>query len=206
MKTFKTFLPVFPGFYSTIFEPCEDSEIEYINEQRGEKGLPLVQWDAIQFDYKDYYNRVGAKACNYIENVLNDIFGVKNIDICFEAIQSPKFYNLTNDSINCTIKIDKNIVLEYLKKNKEALQPYFTDTYTSRDGFISSYAPHIDIWIYDYFTEIDTNRHIMGAILDAIILNEVSDPNEDMYYHCAEEIGNVSALNYTELVEGVTNE
>ena len=51
---YKTFLPVFPGFYGTIFEPNESDEIDYINEVRQEAGLERVDDYSIEFDHSGY--------------------------------------------------------------------------------------------------------------------------------------------------------
>ena len=53
MKKIETYLPLFPGFYGTIFEPYEDSEIDCINEVRKEKGL-----DEIRCSDRDWETRV----------------------------------------------------------------------------------------------------------------------------------------------------
>ena len=42
--SFETYLPVFTGFYGTIFEPDESSEIEGINELRESKGLKPIDY------------------------------------------------------------------------------------------------------------------------------------------------------------------
>ena len=55
-----TWLPVFPGFYSTIFG-CDseaDNEIYNINGERGELGLPDIDYDSVNFDYDSYHNEI----------------------------------------------------------------------------------------------------------------------------------------------------
>ncbi len=55
MKTYKTYLPIFKGYYGSIFKPNEDSEIDYINELRTENNKPKINYDEIEFDYNKYY-------------------------------------------------------------------------------------------------------------------------------------------------------
>ena len=50
-----TYLPVFPGFYNTIFEfNDEDQEIDYYNDERESKGLSELEYDQFDFDYRAY--------------------------------------------------------------------------------------------------------------------------------------------------------
>ena len=70
MITFKTFLPVFPGFYSTIFESNgEDQEIDEINNLRTEKGLEPITFDDCDFNYAEYENEVSKECTNFIEQI-----------------------------------------------------------------------------------------------------------------------------------------
>ncbi len=198
MKTFKTFLPVFPGFYGTIFEPCEDNEIEYINEQREEKGLDQAKFEDMQFNYSEYQNEVSKKACDFIENQLNDL-GFK-ATVTFEILYSPREYNFTNDSINCTIEIDKEATIKYMEEHKTELAPYFIDRFTSRSGFTSFYPPYIDFWIDSLKDDTNEDDIILGSILDAILLNEDENMQENMYYYTSERV-NLECINIDELTE-----
>ena len=168
MKSIKSFLPVFPGYYGTIFEPDETDMIE------DDKTYEDYTWD-----YKDYQQRTAAKFCQIIESELSPIV---QIEIAFEAVCSPREYNFANDSINCTYKINAEalkIIHKYLLDNKDAFEEYLT-RYTSCSGFISSYSNSSNTWISDYWKEIETNAHILGSILDFLCENE--DINTDTLY------------------------
>ena len=69
MKT-ETFLPVFKGFYGSIFEPDETNEIDYINELRAEKELPEIDYDDCKFNYSEYYKDVSICLVNEIAGEL----------------------------------------------------------------------------------------------------------------------------------------
>ena len=66
LTTIKTYLPVFPGFYNTIFEADESNEISDINEIRRAQGWEAITYDQCKFDYEEYNKKVCEEACNYI--------------------------------------------------------------------------------------------------------------------------------------------
>lgn len=196
MKT-KTYLPVFPGFYSTIFEPDnEEMELDHINEIREEKQLPEITFDNCQWDYKSYFQEVSKSAVNAIEKQLNDVFDTKDIEIVFEALISPREYNFGNDSINIEINIEKELILNYLKENMPEFTEHIKEKYTSCSGFISSHSNDAKDWINDIKNEVELD-HKLGATLNFILLNEGYD-TEQLYYDIERPI--VQALNYDELI------
>lgn len=199
-KQVKTFLPVFPGFYYTIFEPQEYNEMDYINELRTEKGLTEAPWEAFKFDYSDYRERVAKGCVNFIEDRLNEVFENK-ITIVYEVISSPREYNFHTDAIHITIKATQKFrreLTKYLKANYEAFRLYIKDNYTSRDGFMSFYSNYAHDWIADMPNRMDTNAHILGALLEFVCQNEDIN-HDDMYMDiCGDTY--IQCSNYSELV------
>lgn len=185
----KTYLPVFPGFYGTIFEPSEDSEIEYVNDERKKKGLPKVDFDDMRFNYDEYRNDVAKKACNFLERELSDY--VKSIK--FDELRSPRFYNYSNDSINCIIEPKIKPIRKYLSDNSEAFDQYLKDQYTSYDGFISSYDNNRGDFMEG---QPFAHRHKLGSILEFICQNEGIN-QESLYYGCDDCY--LSVTNFEEL-------
>ena len=72
MNKIKTFLPVFTGFYNTIFEPNESSEIDNYNQLQGAD----YNYDDFEFDYEDYRKRVAEQCVESIEIELDLIFSL----------------------------------------------------------------------------------------------------------------------------------
>ena len=188
----ETYLPVFPGFYSTIFEPCEDGEIEYINDLRAEKGLKPLEFDAFEFDYRTYENDVSISCCEILESELSEFID----SIKFQALQSPKFYNYSNDSINCEIDVKINKVMEYLKNHESDWNDYLKDNYTSRSGFISSYDNFVDSpdWSKD---AIISGGHQLGAVLNFLCIEK--DITQETLYYGIESY--LSCTNFDKLTE-----
>src|SRR5262245_24180379 len=104
MRT-QTWLPVFSGFYNTIWEPDTTREVEYINEQRYAKGLSPITDNDCFWDNKKYEQRIAEKVTTEVGEYLKEkgfVAGYK-----FESLSSPKEYNFRNDSINVTFVISK---------------------------------------------------------------------------------------------------
>ena len=88
MKT-ETYLPIFKGFYGSIFEPDETNEIDYINELRAEKELREIDYDDCKFNYSEYYKDVSKCLVDEIADELSEF--VESIE--FQQLKSPQFYN-----------------------------------------------------------------------------------------------------------------
>ena len=206
MKKIKSYLPIFPGFYNTIFEPDEDQEIESINDTRKENGLNEVDFDKIDFDYREYEKDVSRQCVGFIQGVLKRDLN-NGINIEFENLYSPKEYNFSNDSINVTYRINKHFelaLIKYINENLEDFQTYLKGRFTSYDGFISFYSNDSDIWLNEYCRDLESDPVYIGALLDFYLLNEDEDLEMSMYDHV---IGNMclSATNYDKLIQAESN-
>jgi len=104
---FETYLPVFRGFYNTIFEPDFDQILIDNN----------VQFEDIQFDNTAYENKVAKLLCEYLAKRFGEEGLVHSIE--FEGVYSPKYYNYSNDSINCKIHLSKSNLKELKRLMKE---------------------------------------------------------------------------------------
>lgn len=126
--TIESTLPLFNGFYNTIFEADENSSIE--------EGKTYEDYN---FDYEDYRNRVAESCTNAIEEQLQQF----DIKVEFQAVVSPKYYNFSNDTINVAFHLDSvdfDSLHKYLLDNIEDFKTYLEVHYTSRDGFISFHS------------------------------------------------------------------
>lgn len=167
-QTIKTFLPSFPGFYNSLIDG--DFEIECFLDAEN------LEYDQIDFDFNKYKNHVAYYSCNYIEKELKD-FGV--LDILFENVYSPKYYNFETDSVNCEITINPLKINEYIYSNYNEFVDYLSKTYKSCSGFTSYYSYYAADWISETnnfldFTNCDS--HYLGAILNFICQNEFIEP------------------------------
>lgn len=170
-------LPAFYGYYGSGIDEIDDSsELEYVNELRDANGMdPLTSAEDFEYDWEGFYNQWNHSCTNIVEDHLKGLEMVKSIE--FIKLHSPRFYNFTNDRIECEIDINVGPVKEYIFENKDKFAEYLRDNFKSRDGFSSSYEYDVNFWInkLEYFEDLD---HIeVCAVLDFIINNEDSDYN-----------------------------
>jgi len=162
----KTFLPVFSGFYETIWQYPGDNLIYEINEIRKEKELSEINFDMLDINYNEYEENISINLCKILSKELKDF--VYSIE--YEALISPKQYNYSTDSINCIIDINVENIKKFIYNNKEKFQEYLKNKYTSYDGFISHYSNDFIEWENETnnFTELNVNEHYLGSILQFI--------------------------------------
>lgn len=173
MKTIKTYLPIFSGFYGTLFEDIIDSEEENIFEEN-----ESYTTDNVEFDYKTFKEDISKQCVGVFEDAFNRDMHTK-LSVSFESLFSPKFYNFENDSINVAISLsqdDFDTVISAIKENKTEISEQLKEKYSSRDGFSSFHSTDLDEWIEDLTLEFENEEdcsHKWGAILE--ILCDVLD-------------------------------
>ena len=203
IKVFETWLPLFSGFYNTIFEPDLDSELCEIKANGlvlgkcrrmiiDEDTLWNLAWEV--FDDNEYEEEVGYELCSAIKESSDMLENVE-----YQKVASPKEYNYVNDSIDCKISVDIDMLLEWIYKNKEYLDKYFHENYSCYDGFISSYPNSFDGWEMETekFTILD--GHYLGSILEAYFRKKGF--SEETLYYESEHDARVSHSAIAELVE-----
>tara|TARA_R100000781_G_C4079356_1_gene127180 strand:- start:1721 stop:2305 length:585 start_codon:yes stop_codon:yes gene_type:complete len=190
-----TYLPIFKGFYQSIYEPnnLEELQFEDINEIRENNNKKPISFDNIDFDYNKYYIDVSKQLCDVIQDELSDYINV----IRYKNINSPKYYNYSNDFIECEIEPKKDNILNYIKSNYNDWKKYLKDNYTSYDGFISNYDnnPKSEDW-NDY--NIINSKHQLYAVLNFISENE--GINELDIYDWLVDLW-IDVKNYDELIK-----
>lgn len=199
----ETWLPVFSGFYGTIWETDydEENEIEWINEQRTEKKLAPITWDDVEWDYEGYRQAVAKGATKWIGETLKREGFISGY--VFRELRSPREYNFANDAIDVEFTlstVNREKIQEYLEEHLEKFTEYISDTYTSCSGFISFYSNDATEWLADLDATLE-HRHKLGAVLSFILENE----DEEIELKICEDLhGNgvmLQAKNYEELTE-----
>jgi len=174
-----TWLPQFGGFYESEYTEILYDEDEYFGFSEIYKLPPDKDFhDFVEIDL--YYNNIGVFLCKATQDALSDF--IKSIQ--HQCIVSPKFYNFENDSINCEMEFDENLVLDYLLENSIAFEKYIFDRYSSRDGFTSFYSNNSANWLRIE----DWDKHHVGSIFEFILENEsilISIPENEFYEFCS---------------------
>lgn len=196
MKIIESYLPVFQGFYGSIFEyENEEQDIENHNEENGTD----LNFNDFEWDYKDYHKRVSEACVSSLWNYLKlDGF---EIDIQFDKLYSPREYNFSNDVIYCTYKVsdeDLQKLIDYCKDNNKEFTEYLEEGYSSRPGFISFFDTDKETWFSEYLKEdSDKFSKAFVGILEFYLNNE-GYRADDMYSDCSNE---TSYINYELLSE-----
>jgi len=212
-----TWLPGFDGYYGSIFDEDsgEENEIDNINQERKEKGLPEIGYDDCEWDYEEFYKNLSEDITGTVGNYLQDHKLIHDYE--FEKLSSPREYNFVNDSIHVTFILlpenEKNI-MQYLSRNKAQFETYLKDKYTSRSGFISSYSNDVYYWLQH--PELLTHEHMLGAVLNFILRSllvedqEIKNVDDCLDFWLAKKADSansqIQAQNYHELIKGDSNE
>jgi hypothetical protein len=185
MRKIKSYLPTFPGFAYTNFESdMAEENVLYNLEEDG------VKIEGIDWDYKEYMDRVAETAVGSVETYLeHDGF---SIGIEFEIVYSPRFYNFENDSIYCTYSVpdeDFGRLLEYCNDNSSEFKTFLEDRFTSRSGFISFFSTEPNTWFNEYLEEdSDKFERAFTSMLE-FYLQEEGYTVDDMLSDCQEDCG-----------------
>ena len=128
---------------------------------------------------------VSKSLCIEVGRQMSDFIGT----IKFESLESPKYYNYSNDSINVLIDPNKETISNYIYEHKDEFCKYLRDNYTSCDGFVSSHSNSFDEWecLTKNFRSFKIHSHYLGSVLQFIAENE-EITEEDLYYNVMEQI------------------
>lgn len=180
----------FSGFYESIHNQAFNDEIDYCftdyatgldnNEALSNRLYDSLDWSAAFNDYAKEY------AANFAY-----LFG---IEMQFESLSSPKYYNFTTDRIFCEIS-ESEMQRLFDETDKAILSKVSSEMFTSRDGFFSSYNADWKTW--GELSEFDHNQlhAVLMAWLETVRANEVGD-YEFAIYETLSCNGNISELVY----------
>lgn len=200
MKKIETWLPVFSGFYNTIWEPQTDTEIAYINERRNEGGFAPIGYNDCEWDYSGYQERVAEGVTKRVGAATIDAGLIQAIE--YQRIKSPKEYNFRNDSIDVVVTLtrgNEKAILSFLKVNETTFSAYLKEVYTSYSGFISHY-PNI---IAPFMADSPLNdKHKLGAILN-FCCGVVQVDEMTIYEDLTGNGVTLEASNYSALIAGI---
>lgn len=179
-----TWLPLFPGFYGTLWEPdhIEEYELEYINEWREREPFVSsepISWDDVDWNWKEYMERVSKDAVLSIQHALKEEGFIESLE--FQELRSPREYNFDNDSIDIlAVLTSKNIVniINAIENNFNDWSKYLKDCYTSCDGFMSFCSNDPADWI---IADCIEDSHKLGSILQFLVITVCDYTENDLY-------------------------
>ena len=140
-KTIKNtiYLPFFQGFYCSVHDiedwshqTIEDLKEDGKTELEIEKILDTLDYKAYMLDYsKQYVYHFESEYWSLLES-----YWLASIE--FKSLESPQYYNFSNDEININVTFNKSFKAKYLKlRNTQDFQDFIKKKCTSYDGFMS---------------------------------------------------------------------
>ena len=155
----------FSGFYESIHAANLDDTLEQLfqNDQGDidDKGIELLN------AYTGWTNELLANYCKlYVEAFNHEL----SLNLVFESLESPKFYNYTTDRIFIEIAIDELKAI-YDKTDKGELAKLVKSKFTSYDGFSSFYSNDLSDWP----SLLDWDHNQIGTLVECYLDQEDSD-------------------------------
>ena len=199
----ETYLPLFSGFYGSIWELDLHYIDEEISQARQDKGLfSDYNVDDLKIDYESFENDVVQNFAQALQENLSEYNLIKSIDV--QKIVHPAAYNFKNDSVDVAIEFYQENLSDFIYSRHESFCAYLKSRYTSRDGFISWYSNDFETWQSDtkHFSDFSKNGHILGAILD-FVCQELKIEEFSLYESVME---NIYPINYAENLDDIINQ
>ena len=174
---------LFYGFYESIYLNSDEIyyyEIEELEELETRLNQELENNFYIVYEWSDqerteYFNTVGVTFMDNMKYVINYYIPEEikqkdyyELEIEYQGIYSPKYYNYTTDKIGYKIKTNEKTMQE-LKKyilNLQGAKQYIFKRFKSYDGFISFLSNDIDYWKTE---PIETDEKYIGALIDMLL-------------------------------------
>lgn len=145
MKNIKSFLPVFSGFYETEFESILDNAIGEIIDsaiyevlKNGQVNEILLSCDTLSLHQNNFKADISKQCVIELQKKLS-AEGIE-VDIKFEKLFSPKFYNFTNDEIQCVYELNSDTlddILSLVVDNYTLFDIYVKELFDSMNTFAS---------------------------------------------------------------------
>ena len=128
----------FSGFYESIHDMYIDNWIDYMTSGDEADYLGISQDELADRLYMMDYSNIRKAICKHYIQAYNAVFYDEHnvhLDLEFNAMTSPQFYNFETDRLYCTIDKDKfSEILSLLNDSK--IQSVLSEKYKTRLGFI----------------------------------------------------------------------
>ena len=187
-------LPNFPGFYNNLdYFMCNQ---DYINEYYLDNN-PKASEKEIEKNYDDIFNKYDfTKAKNDIVKLFFDFS--KNylpnwIKLSSPKLDSPAFYNYSNDVILCNAKLNEVEFFIWYKSIKNTFQfkTFLKEKCTSYDGFSSFFSNNPnDI---DWKNPLEKDDARLDLLLEFYVNSQEQD--DDFYLEISQEFNDYDYYN-----------
>jgi len=186
-KTFKSFLPCFPGFYySAWYDPdyeasetfsAVDSYADTLHfpEEVLERYLADNPY-AVTYDYDKYEKDLSEAYADAVSDALDEA-GFSN-KIHFLKLDRPREYNFRGDYAEAEYEIDAEALVAYCtsEERRHFFADYLVHNCGPRPGFMPFHPATIEYW-----TDLDNGNEWTIAILVRFVLEQESGKGEHVW-------------------------
>jgi len=133
-------LPLFPGFYNTIFE------IDSLFRLEDEEDKPTEE-EYDRLDFKEMQNDAARQICKATEQEFEYLFRAyenSKVEFIFKYVDSPQYYNYRNDMIVVDATFNKKFVVDRVNEIKGILINLIKYKYEARDGYLPLVSNNFD--------------------------------------------------------------
>jgi hypothetical protein len=158
----------FPGFYESALDDDQTRALESIFDI-DDSGCNNAIPNELDIDYAPIREAQARAYADAWVSQYEDTTGIK-LQATYESMQSPKYYNFETDRLFITLSPLSIAELFTASEadNHKQLEQVIKSSFTSRDGFISSYSDELNIWLSSPVATWDHNE--LGALVDAVLL------------------------------------
>jgi hypothetical protein len=183
VSTLGTWLPCFPGFYNTEYEPDLDCELHQLNIDYIGDGV--VTHEDVDWDYQQYELDVVKHYIDYVNERLKPY----QVKLELEKIVSPKEYNFKNDAVDVIATYSIPRLQAWVKSHYGYVSSIIARDYRSCEGFMSHYSNDPEEWLEDAYE----HPHKLGKILDMLLKKANTFCAEEAYDYVYSNV----VVNYT---------
>jgi len=164
----KTYIP-FSGFYYSVHDNAITNSLETCYaDDCGELSRITAQrlFEAINY----------SECCQNYAQIYATEFGRRlKIDLTFQALHSPKFYNYETDQILVNVS-EEEVARIFAAADMEVLADEIKQRHSSRSGFISFYPNSLEKWLKTPIAEWD--EIMIWTLLEAYVITEEGRDHE----------------------------
>lgn len=181
-------LPFFCGYYESplynsdtlYWETNDEDNMEWYRECFGED----ITADDLDIDFTRYKEDCNKAFAQCFEAQSPEF--VEQVE--FTDMVSPRYYNYATDKIYADVTLSDNwreVMLNFIKENKEWLIKRIAEDWTSCDGFMSFMDNYYDAWLTRF--ENDTDEEFDVRYLSTMIGYMMYKNDKDIHAHLIED-------------------
>lgn len=157
------------GFYDSTHSMRIDDALEQLTQDADGNQIPELSAEIQDkiYDTCNFKKLRELMSADYVECIKHQT----GLQVEFESVQSPKFYNFQTDRVFAHISPEE-VQRIYAETDKAALAVYIKERFTSRDGFSSFYSPNLSEWNSDP-TTWDHNE--LGSLIEVWLAEQGYD-------------------------------